>query len=339
MAKTRVVSIGGLKLGGGNPIRVQSMCNTSTRDVAATVAQIKRLEAAGCELVRVAVPDMESARALAGIKAQINIPLIADIHYEPALALASIPYVDKLRLNPGTMPKAKLAEIIAAARHIPIRVGINSGSLERGFLGTRVEQMLASVEQNIRLLKSKGFSDIVVALKSSEVNETIEAYRRFSRKYDYPLHLGLTEAGSGSQGLIKSAICLGVLLKEGIGDTIRVSLTGDPVNEVKAAYDILRAVGLRKRGIEFVSCPTCGRTSVDLEPIVNQIKQELSTVIKPIKVAIMGCEVNGPGEAKEADFGLAFSKARGYIFSKGKILKQVPVETAVAEFVALIKGS
>jgi (E)-4-hydroxy-3-methylbut-2-enyl-diphosphate synthase len=333
---SKAIRVGKLWIGGNNPVRVQSMCTTPTKDVNATVAQIRELERAGCELVRVAVPDMASAKALKSIRAKISIPLVADIHYSPKLALLAIPHVDKLRLNPGTMPK--LREVVKAAKRLPIRVGINSGSLEKGFAGTKVEQMLASVENSINLLESMGHKKIIVGLKSSDVSETIAVNRAFAAKHEYPLHIGLTEAGFGTQGLIKSAVAIGVLLKQGIGSTIRVSLTGNPLAEVEAAYDILRALGLRNHGLEFISCPTCARTSVDLDAIAKSVKQKLKGFNKPLKIAIMGCEVNGPGEARTADFGLAFSKSQGFIFAKGKILKQVAIETAAEEFAKLIMG-
>ncbi len=336
--KTREVLVGNVRLGGGNPVRVQSMCNTKTWDVAATVGQIKALEKAGCDMVRVAVPDARSVKALATIRKKISIPLIADIHFDPELALLAIPYVDKLRINPGTIPKRWLKQIVEKAKShkIPIRVGINAGSLEKG-KGSNVNRMVASAGRNVRLLESFGFRDIVVALKSSDVSETIEAYRRFSRRWNYPLHLGLTEAGFGSQGIIKSSVCLGVLLSEGIGDTIRVSLTGDPVQEVEAAYDILLALKLRQHGPEIIACPTCGRCSVDLEKIASEIKLGLKSFNKPIKIAIMGCEVNGPGEAKNADVGLAFSNFNGFIFKKGKIVETVESRKAVQSLLKHIR--
>jgi (E)-4-hydroxy-3-methylbut-2-enyl-diphosphate synthase len=339
--KTKEVRVGGVGIGGGNPVRVQSMCNTPTKDVKATVAQIKALEAAGCELVRVAVPDMESAKALSSIKKQIKIPLIADVHFDYQLALAAIPSVDKLRINPGTMPKEKLKEVIEAAKKkgIPIRVGINAASMEKNLTGSTVERMIASVEGNIKMIEGMGLSNIIVALKSSDVLDTIEAYRRFSAKHSYPLHIGLTESGFGIEGAVKSAVALGVLLEEGIGDTIRVSLTGDPVQEVEAAYDILSALGLRQKpGVSIISCPTCARCSVELEIYAKEVKQKLALIKKPLKVAVMGCEVNGPGEAKHADFGLAFSKGQGHIFMRGEIVKQVSKGDAVDTLVQLIRA-
>ena len=342
--KTREIKVGSIKLGGNNPIRVQSMCNTDTRDAEATIAQIKELEAAGCELVRVAVPDFKAVRALPIIKSKINIPLVADIHYDFRLALASLPYVDKIRINPGTLgSRAKIALVVKAAKHrgIPIRVGINTGSLEKNVYrkySNNVDRMIASVENSIRLLESFGFNNIVVALKSSDVLETIQAYRKFAAKYDYPLHLGLTEAGPGMTGAIRNSIAIGVLLSEGIGDTIRVSLTGNPVEEVNAAYDILNALALRKRGVILISCPTCSRCSVNLIEIVTRFKQLSSSIQTPIKVAIMGCEVNGPGEAKDADIGLAFSNKQGFLFRKGKIITKVSQEEALSKLMTEINN-
>ncbi|MBW2988127.1 4-hydroxy-3-methylbut-2-en-1-yl diphosphate synthase [Candidatus Woesearchaeota archaeon] len=343
--KTRKVVVGGVGIGGNNPVRVQSMCNTKTEDVEATIKQIKQLEEAGCELVRVAVPNFRAVEALPEIRKNISIPLIADIHYDYRLALASIPYVDKLRINPGTLgSKDKIRAIVERAKQykVAIRVGINTGSLERRVkarLKNNVDTMLASVAENIRLLERLGFEDIIVALKSSDVVETIEAYRRFSKQYDYPLHLGLTEAGLGLSGAIRSAIAIGVLLSEGIGDTIRVSLTGNPVEEVRAAYDILSALKLREYGAVLVSCPTCSRCSVDLLRIVKEVKQHISSIKKPIKIAIMGCEVNGPGEAKEADVGLAFSHSKGFLFKHGKIIQRVEQSEAIPALIRLIDNT
>ncbi len=336
---SKVVNIGGVLIGGDNPIRVQSMCSTKTSDVNATVAQIKELEDCGCEIIRVAVPDIESAKALAEIKKQINIPLIADIHFDHKLGILSIPHIDKLRINPGTMHKDGLKELVNAAKEkgIPIRVGINAASMEKDLVGSTVDKMIKSVEQNIKLLEELEFFDIVVALKSSDVIETIEAYKTFVDKYDYPIHLGLTEAGGGVEGAIRSSVAMGILLNEGIGDTIRISLTGDPVKEVEAAYEILNALHLREKpSPTIISCPTCARCSVDLDKIVSQVKEKIKHVKKPIKIAIMGCEVNGPGESKGADLGLAFSNSKGFIFKDGTVIKEVSLDSAVDIFVGLV---
>ncbi|MCR4404616.1 MAG: flavodoxin-dependent (E)-4-hydroxy-3-methylbut-2-enyl-diphosphate synthase [Candidatus Acetothermia bacterium] len=342
--RTRVVKVGSLALGGANPIRVQSMTNTDTRNVAATVAQIRQLEETGCELVRVAVPDMEAAAKLGEIKRQIAIPLVADIHYNHKLALRALEEgVDKLRLNPGNIAKREhLEEIVRAARDrgVPIRVGVNSGSLPQEILakyeGPTPEGLVEAALREIEILEANGFFEIVVSLKASEVLLMIEAYRLFAKERDYPLHLGVTEAGGGDAGIVKSALGIGTLLQEGLGDTIRVSLTGDPVREVEVAYEILKALGLRRRGVEIVSCPTCGRTLIDLERLAAEVRARLRGLTLPIKVALMGCPVNGLGEAGRADVGLVGSRGGGTLYLRGKMVKRVPEAEIVDELVALV---
>ena len=327
---TKKIRIGKISIGGDSPITIQSMTNTKTADVKSTVKQIKELEKSGCEIIRVAVPDIKSAEAIKFIKDNINIPLVADIHFDYKLAIKSIENgADKIRINPGNIgSEQKVLEVVNAAKHygIPIRVGVNSGSLEKEILEKynrpTPEALVESALKNVQLLEKHGFEDIVISVKSSNVVENIETYRLLSKKTNYPLHLGLTEAGTILSGTIKSSIGIGVLLLEGIGDTIRVSLTDDPVNEIKVAKEILKSIGL-KRGLEIVSCPTCGRTNIDLITLANKITESLSSIEKPIKVAIMGCAVNGPGEAKEADIGIAAGVGEGLIFKKGKIIKKV----------------
>jgi len=331
--KTREVKIGKIKIGGRNPIAVQSMCNTDTRDVKATVKQIHELEEVGCEIVRVAVPDMGAAGALGKIKKQIHIPLVADIHFDYQLALEAINQgVDKIRINPGNIgSKEKIKAVVKAAkeRKVPIRIGINAGSLERdilvkyGGLAT-ADGMVESAFRHIKILEDLDFFEIVVSLKASDVPRTIKAYEIFSKKYDYPLHLGITEAGTVWSGLIKSAVGIGSLLAQGIGDTIRVSLTGSVTEEVRVGFEILKSLGLREKGPILISCPTCGRTEIDLVTLANKVEKAIAKVEKPIKVAVMGCVVNGPGEAREADIGVAGGKHVGAIFVKGKVIKTVP---------------
>jgi len=340
------IIIGGVKIGGGGPIVVQSMTNTDTRDVDVTVAQIERLELAGCEIVRVAVPDLEAAKVLPMIKERISIPLVADIHFDHRLALASIAAgVDKLRLNPGniTDPK-KISEVVRAAKEsgIPIRVGANSGSLAQEFLDPHghasAKGMVQSALKEIRLLEGLGFTDIVVSLKGTDVPMTIAAYREIVREVDYPLHIGITEAGTPWGGSIRSAVGLGILLAEGLGDTVRVSLTGDPVEEVRVAYEILSALNLRKRGIVYRVCPTCGRTKIDLYTIANEIQQELIDVTEPLTIALMGCIVNGIGEAKDAEIALFGGEKNGTICVDGEpVARAVPEERLVAEFVSTVR--
>jgi (E)-4-hydroxy-3-methylbut-2-enyl-diphosphate synthase len=342
----RVVKIGGVKIGGENPIAVQSMTNTETSDVDATVAQIERLQEAGCEIVRVAVPDAEAARALPRIKRRIDLPLVADIHFDHRLALASIEAgVDKLRLNPGNITDQKrIEQVVLAAKEagIPIRVGANSGSLAPEFLDENghatADGMVDSALKEIRLLEDLDFTDIVVSLKATDVMMTLSAYRRIVREVDYPLHIGITEAGTPWGGTIKSAVGIGILLAEGLGDTLRVSLTGDPVEEVRVAYRILSALDLRHRGIIYRVCPTCGRTRIDLFSIANEIQERLSDVTEPIVVALMGCIVNGIGEAKDADISLFGGEGNGNISIAGEIVKRaVPEDKLVDEFVATVR--
>ncbi|CCJ33527.1 flavodoxin-dependent (E)-4-hydroxy-3-methylbut-2-enyl-diphosphate synthase [Caloramator australicus] len=328
--KTKKVKVGNIYIGGDSPVTIQSMTNTKTANIKDTIEQIKLLEKAGCEIIRVAVPDEESAQAIKKIKKEINIPLVADIHFDYKLAIKSIEHgADKIRINPGNVGGIdKIKEIIKAAKHynIPIRVGVNSGSLERDILEKYkkpcAEALAESAIRNVKLLEDLDFFNIVVSVKSSNVLETIESYKILSRSIDYPLHLGVTESGTLISGTVKSSIGIGLLLYEGIGDTIRVSLTDDPVNEIKVAREILKSLGLRK-GIEIVSCPTCGRTNINLIELAQKITRELENYTKPIKVAIMGCAVNGPGEAKEADIGIAAGKGEALIFKKGEIIKKV----------------
>jgi len=344
--KTRQVKVGGVKIGGDAPISIQSMCNTDTREVAATVAQIKRLEAEDCEIVRVAVPDMEAAKVLGQIKKQIKIPLVADIHFDYKLALEAINQgVDKVRINPGNIGgKEKVEAVVSACkkRKIPIRIGVNMGSLEQDLLEKFVKLgipyvMLKSAERHIKILENLGFFDIVVSLKASDAPRMIETYQLFSQKYDYPLHLGVTEAGTSFVGIIRSSIGLGALLSQGIGDTIRVSLTADPIEEVKAGWEILKALGLRQHGPILISCPTCGRTEIDLISLANKVEKAIKNIKKPIKVAVMGCVVNGPGEAREADVGVAGGKGIGAIFVKGKVVKTVKEEEILPTLLSEIK--
>ncbi len=329
--KTRQISIGSVKVGGDAPVSVQSMTKTDTRDVRKTVNQIRRLEAAGCEIIRVAVPDEEAARAIAQIKKRINIPLIADIHFNYRLALRSMESgADGLRINPGNIGgRNRLKTIVneAKKRSIPIRIGVNAGSLEKDLLkrfgGPTSKAMVLSGLRTIEYMEDLGFHLIKVSLKASDVLRTVEAYRYFSRKSDYPLHLGITEAGKGSGAMVKSAIGIGLLLSEGIGDTIRVSLTGDPNEEIRVGYEILRALKIRERGVEIISCPTCGRCEIDLSRLVEKVEKGIQKITAPMTIAIMGCVVNGPGEAKEADIGIAGGKGVGVLFKKGKIVRKL----------------
>ncbi len=331
MKQTREVQIGNLKIGGGNPILVQSMCNTDTRDATATIKQILDLENAGCEIIRVAVPDMTAAKAIKDIKKNIHIPLVADIHFDYQLALESIKNgVDKVRINPGNIGKIENVQKVVDAckdKKIPIRIGINTGSLEKAAetkYGRTAQAMVESALSHIKILEKLSFYNIVISLKASDIQRTVEAYRLLSQKVDYPLHLGITEAGTLNTGTVKSSVGLGIMLFEGLGDTIRVSLTGDPLEEVRVGWEILKSLKLRSRGVNLISCPTCGRTEIDLIGLANQVEKALLSVNKPITVAVMGCVVNGPGEAKEADIGVAGGRHQGVIFKKGQILKTVP---------------
>lgn len=329
---TRQIFIGGVPVGGDAPCSVQSMCSTDTRDIVATTAQINSLAQVGCEIVRCAVPDMDAAHALAQIKLMSPIPVIADIHFDYKLALQVLKGgIDGLRLNPGNIgDRWKVAEIVASAaeRKVPIRIGVNAGSLEKELLQRyghpSAEAMVESAMGHIRILEDLHYQEIKISLKASDVMKTVAAYRLFSEKSDYPLHIGITEAGTLFSGTIKSSVGLGILLADGIGDTMRVSLTGEPVDEVRVGYDILKAVGLRQRGINFVSCPTCGRCEIDLIRVAEDVEKRLQGVDKQITVAVMGCAVNGPGEAREADFGIAGGKGEGLVFRHGEIVRKVP---------------
>lgn len=330
--KTKVVHIGNRVIGGGNPILIQSMTNTKTDDVAATVAQIQRLTEAGCDIVRCTVPDLEAAKAIAQIKKEISIPLVADIHFDYKMAIAAIEYgADKIRINPGNIgSKEKVAEVVRVARErkIPIRVGVNSGSLEKELIekynGVTAQGIVESALDKVHIIEDLGYDNLVISIKSSDVMMCVKAHELLADKTQYPLHVGITEAGTVTSGNIKSAVGLGIILYQGIGDTIRVSLTGDPVEEIKSAKLILRTLGLRTGGIEVVSCPTCGRTNIDLIGLANQVETMVQGYDLDIKVAVMGCAVNGPGEAKEADIGIAGGIGEGLLIKKGEIVKKVP---------------
>ncbi|NLD19761.1 MAG: flavodoxin-dependent (E)-4-hydroxy-3-methylbut-2-enyl-diphosphate synthase [Clostridiales bacterium] len=338
---------GDVKIGGGNPVSIQSMTNTPTADVKSTISQIGRLTEAGCQIVRLAVPDMAAARALAEIKEKSRIPLVADIHFDYRLAVESIKSgVDKIRINPGNIGSEEgVRQIVALAkdRNIPIRVGVNSGSLEKDILTkygkVTAEGLAESALRNVEILERMNFEDIVISLKSSDVKMNYDAYKIVHEKSSYPLHIGVTEAGTPSRGKVRSAAGIGALLLEGIGDTVRVSLTADPVEEVYFAKEILTATGLRRESIEIVSCPTCGRTEVDLERIAETIEKRIGQLeakgIKGLKIAVMGCAVNGPGEAREADIGVACGKGKGLIFSKGEIIKTVKEKNIADEIIKM----
>ncbi|MBO5918859.1 MAG: flavodoxin-dependent (E)-4-hydroxy-3-methylbut-2-enyl-diphosphate synthase [Oscillospiraceae bacterium] len=341
---TKQIMVGTVPVGGGAPVSIQSMCNTRTDDVRATVEQIRRLCAAGCQIIRVAVPDMAAARAVGAIKEQIDIPLVVDIHFDYKLALEAVAAgADKVRINPGNIGGEDRVKAVADAcrrRGIPIRIGVNGGSLEKSLLakygGVCPEAMVESAFGHIRLLNQFDFDDICVSLKSSSVPMTMQAYQLMRQRSDYPLHIGVTEAGTVRMGTLKSAVGIGGLLALGVGDTMRVSLSADPIEEVYAARDILKAAGVRKDGPELVSCPTCGRTRIDLIGLAAQVEQRLKQVEKPITVAVMGCVVNGPGEASAADCGIAGGQGEGLLFRKGEIIKKVPQEQLVDELFALI---
>jgi (E)-4-hydroxy-3-methylbut-2-enyl-diphosphate synthase len=330
--------VGSVPVGGSSTISVQSMTNTLTQDVATTVAQIRRLEAAGCDIVRLAVPDLDAARAIAAIKLQTRLPVIADVHFDHRLAIAAARSgADGLRINPGNIGGARnLKALVDCAKDqgIPIRIGVNSGSLEKDILkkynGVTPEGMVESAQRHIELLRGLGFHDIKVSLKASDVRRTVAAYRLLSAHTDLPLHLGVTEAGPLFSGLVKSALGIGILLAEGIGDTLRVSLTRDPAEEVRAGFEILRALDIRRRGPEIIACPTCGRTRIDLFGIVERVEKALVNCAAPIKIAIMGCVVNGPGEAREADIGIAGGEGLGVLFRKGRVVRKFPEEQLVA---------
>ena len=341
----RIVNIGGVKIGGDNPVAIQSMCNTDTRDVKATVNQIHELENAGCEIIRVAVPDMVAAKAVADIKKQINIPLVVDIHFDYRLALECMKNgADKVRINPGNIgdrDRVKQVVEMAKEREIPIRIGVNGGSLERELLqkydGVTADALVESAMGHVAILDEINFNNVVVSIKISDVPKMLCAYRKFNEISDIPLHIGVTESGTLKGGTVKSAVGIGALLAEGIGDTMRVSLTANPVEEIYAAYDIQKVLGMRKTDAEIVSCPTCGRTQLDLISIANEVEKRAANIDKPIKIAVMGCAVNGPGEAREADIGIAGGKGEGLIFKKGEIIKKVPQDRLVDELMKEIE--
>jgi len=353
--KTRKIAIGNVTIGGGSPVLIQSMANTNTRDARATIRQIRQLEDAGCEIARVAVPDMESARNLGRIKTGIHIPLVADIHFDHRLALEAISQgVDKLRINPGNIgSRDKVAAVVkeAKAARIPIRIGVNAGSLKTvnsgrhaDSIAVRAKKLVEAAMEHVRILESFHFYDTVISLKASDVGTTVEAYRLLAKKRDYPLHLGITEAGSMFRGTIKSSAGLGILLYDGLGDTIRVSLTADPVEEIHVAYHLMQSLGLRSTGVELISCPTCSRCEVDLIGIVNELEKKLSAAgtlahvfaKKPLKVAVMGCVVNGPGEARESDLGIAGGKKKGLLFERGKVIGEVAPDQWVKTLMKMI---
>lgn len=331
---TKVITIGDRKIGGGNPIAIQSMTNTSTEDVTGSVEQIKRLEAAGCEIIRCTVPNLEAAKAIREIKKQISIPLVADIHFDYKMAIAAIENgADKIRINPGNIGGTdKVRAVVAAAkeRNIPIRVGVNSGSLEKRLVekygGVTAEGLVESALEKVAMIEGQSYDNLAISIKSSDVLMCVKAHEILAKKTNYPLHVGITESGTIISGNIKSSIGLGLILHQGIGDTIRVSLTGDPVEEIKSAKLILRTLGLRKGGIEVVSCPTCGRTKIDLIGLANQVENMVADIPLDLKVAVMGCAVNGPGEAKEADIGIAGGIGEGLLIKKGEIIRKVPEE-------------
>ncbi len=335
--KTRQIQVGSVKIGGGAPVSIQSMTNTKTQNAQATLAQIRRLADLGCDIIRCAVPDQEAALALKDITAGSPIPVIADIHFDYRLALQAIESgVDGLRLNPGNIggpDKVRAVVEAARARHLPIRIGVNAGSLPRDLLEKyghpTPEALVEAAWRHIHILEDMEYGNIKVSLKCHDVPLTLAAYRLLASQCDYPLHVGITEAGTVHSGLIKSAVGIGALLAEGIGDTIRVSLTGDPAEEVKAGFEILKALGLRQHGATLISCPTCGRTSIDLEKLAGQVEAHLAGIKEPITVAVMGCVVNGPGEAREADVGIAGGKGEGLVFRRGEVLKKVPEEDLI----------
>ncbi|WP_423791187.1 flavodoxin-dependent (E)-4-hydroxy-3-methylbut-2-enyl-diphosphate synthase [Mitsuokella jalaludinii] len=336
---TRQIHIGKVAIGGGAPISVQSMTNTKTTDTEATVAQIRALQAAGCDIVRLAVPDMEAAKNLGNILRQVTVPLVADIHFDYKLALEAIHQgIHALRLNPGNIGgEEKVKAVVEAAKEagIPIRIGVNAGSLDKKILkkygGVTPEALVESAMEHVRILEALDFHDMKISLKAHDVPLTIAAYRLMSQTVDYPLHLGITEAGTVNTGIIKSAVGIGALLAEGIGDTFRISLTGDPVVEVRVANEILKSLGLKEYGPTLVACPTCGRTSIDLPDIAAQVEEKLKDIEEPIEVAVMGCVVNGPGEARGADVGIAGGNGEGLIFRKGEIVRKVPEADLVNE--------
>ena len=343
---TRQIYVGAVPVGGGAAVSVQSMCNTKTQDARATLAQMEALKAAGCDIIRVAVPDMEAAGALTDIMAGAPMPVVADIHFDYRLALAAAEAgVSAVRINPGNIGAPDRVEAVARAcmdRHIPIRIGVNAGSLEKTLLakygGPTAEALVESAAGEVEALRRTGFEDIALSVKASDVQTAVAAYRLASERFDCPLHVGVTEAGTSYGGLINSAVGIGTLLMEGIGDTIRVSLTADPLEEVRAGLAILRACGLRKHGVRFVSCPTCGRTQIDLIDLARKVEERVSGLDRDITVAVMGCEVNGPGEAREADFGIAGGRGFGSLFVKGQVVKtKVPEGELLDSLLALIE--
>jgi (E)-4-hydroxy-3-methylbut-2-enyl-diphosphate synthase len=346
--RTRQIKVGGVAIGGESPISVQSMTNTDTRDVPRTVAQIHRLEAAGCDIVRVAVPDREAALAIRGIREQIAIPLIGDIHFDYRLAIAAMENgVDGIRINPGNLGgEEKIASVVAAAmlHRVPIRVGVNSGSLEKDLLDKygypspeNTDALIESALRNVRLLEKHGFAEIKISIKSADVLTTISGYRRLADATDYPLHLGVTEAGGLIAGTVKSSVALGILLSQGIGDTLRISLTRDPVEEIRVGFELLRSLKIRERGPELISCPTCGRTRIDLFGLAETVEKYVQTMESPLKIAVMGCVVNGPGEARHADIGVAGGNGVGIIFKKGEIWKKVSEDQLLEVFLDELK--
>lgn len=343
--QTKQIHVGNIPVGGGAPCAVQSMCSTDTRDVAATLGQVRALAAAGCEIVRCAVPDMAAAEALGEIKGQSPIPVIADIHFDYRLALRVLEGgIDGLRLNPGNIGERwKVEEVVKAARErlVPIRIGVNAGSLEKELLDKyghpTAEAMVESALGHVRILEDIGYDQIKISLKASDVMKTVEAYRLLSRKVDYPLHIGITEAGTIFSGTIKSSVGLGILLADGIGDTMRVSLTGDPVDEVRVGFEILKALGLRQRGVNFVSCPTCGRCQINLIGVAQEVENRLAGIDAHLTVAVMGCVVNGPGEAREADVGIAGGRGEGLLFRHGEVVRKVPESEMADALVAEVE--
>lgn len=329
---TKTIQIGNVKIGGGNPVAIQSMTNTRTEDVVATVEQIRRLEAAGCEIVRCTVPNLEAAEAIREIKKQIRIPLVADIHFDYKMAIAALENgADKIRINPGNIggeDKVKAVVEAARERNVPIRVGVNSGSLEKQLVdkyhGVTAQGLVESALDKVHMIEAIGYDNLVISIKSSDVMMCVRAHELLAEKTAYPLHVGITESGTVVSGNIKSAVGLGLILYQGIGDTIRVSLTGDPAEEIKSAKLILKTLGLRKGGIEVVSCPTCGRTKIDLIGLANQVENMVADIDLDLKVAVMGCVVNGPGEAREADIGIAGGEGEGLLIKKGEIIRKVP---------------
>ena len=343
---TRKINVGGVYVGGDAPVSVQSMCNTKTWDVEATVSQIKAMRAAGCDIVRLAIPDMAAAEAISAIKERVDMPIVADIHFDYRLALAVAERgIDKIRINPGNIGAEENVKAVAEAckrRGIPIRIGVNAGSLEKGLLEKYghpcPEAMLESAQSHVALLEKYDFEDICISMKASSVPLTIAAYRLASEHFKYPLHLGVTETGTEWNGTIQSAVGIGTLLSEGIGNTIRVSLTADPVREVSAGIAIMKAAGVRSGGVKFVSCPTCGRTEIDLISLASQVEEKVRNMDKDITVAVMGCVVNGPGEAREADYGIAGGKNKGILFKKGEVLGTYPYEQLCDALMELIEN-